>query len=166
MLKRINAGMTIAAVGIMSVMLFVSLTATGQTQSLGPKDTFRAAGLSPKEVQDITKEVEQSAYDSADDWTSELRVKRVDLGSSAGIIVQGTKLLCGGTGNCQTWVFRRLNDKSVSLFKQDGVPVAESFRLGPGSSHGIKDFMAVANSSAESTQTVQYKFDGNLYQTK
>jgi len=34
-----------------------------------------------------------------------------DLGSSPGLVLEGTNLLCGGTGNCQIFVFRRVNDR-------------------------------------------------------
>jgi len=69
-------------------------------QSLGPKDTFNSVGLSAKEVP--VEEMEQSAYDTPDDWKKELRVRRTDLGNNPGMMVQGSKLLCGGTGNCGT----------------------------------------------------------------
>jgi hypothetical protein len=110
--------------------------------------------------------VEQSAYDTPDDWKKELRVRRADLGNNPGMVVQGSKLLCGGTGNCQTWVFRKTDNKWVSLFPNDRVPIAERFRLGPGVTDGIKDFTIVANSGAEAGQTVTYKFDGKFYRTK
>src|SRR5215472_3484991 len=98
-----------------SLVLAVTLPIAAQMQGLHPGDTFAAAHLSRPEVQQILKEVEQSAYDVPEDWKSELRIKRVDLGSSAGVILQGSKLLCGGTGNCQIWVFRKLGNKWLSL---------------------------------------------------
>jgi hypothetical protein len=86
---------------ILAVVLFASLPAIAQMQSLGPKDTFATAKLSAAEVQDILKQVERSAYDEPNDWRNELRVRRVDLGSRPGLVLQGSKLLCGATGNCQ-----------------------------------------------------------------
>jgi hypothetical protein len=70
----------------------VSLTAASQGESLGPNDTFRAAQLTKKEVEELLRQVEDSAFDTADDRQSELRVRRVDLGRTAGIIIQRTTL--------------------------------------------------------------------------
>jgi hypothetical protein len=158
--------MNISAVVLFSTVLFFAKPALTQMQSLGAKDTFNANGLSAKEVQEIVEEVEHSAYDTPDDCKKELRVKRVDLGDIPGMMVQGSKLLCGGTGNCQTWVFRKTDNKWMSLFPNDLVPIAEGFRLGPGVTGGIEDFTIVANSSAEAGQTVTYKFDGKFYRAK
>jgi hypothetical protein len=99
-------------------------------------------------------------------WESELRVQRVDLGASPGIIVQGSKLLCGGTGNCQTWVFRKAGGELISLMAKDQVPIAEAFSLGPKMTRGIKDFSISANTSADSGKNITYKFDGKLYRAK
>jgi hypothetical protein len=158
--------MNISAVVLFTTVLLFAKPALTQMQSLGPKDTFNSVGLSAKEGQQIVAEVEQSAYDTPDDWKKELRVRRADLGNNSGMVVQGSKLLCGGTGNCQTWVFRKADNKWVSLFPNDRVPMAESFRLGPGVTDGIKDFTIVANSGAEAGQTVTYKFDGKSYRAK
>jgi hypothetical protein len=65
--------------------------------------------------------------------------------------LQGTNLLCGDTGNCQLFVFRKANDKSVSLFGGDQAPLAESFQLGPIFTRGIKGLTVVTNTSADST---------------
>jgi len=151
---------------ILAITLFASFAAAGQMQSLGPKDTFRAAKLSSKEVQEIVKLVEASAYDMADDWTTELRVRRVDLGSSPGLVLQGSNLLCGATANCQLWVFRKVGNRWLSLFSSDQAPIAEGFRLGPGATGGIKDLTIIANSSAEAGATTRYKFDGKFYRAR
>src|SRR5215470_17021493 len=90
-----------------ALILFTAIDASAQMQRLDSKDAFRAANLSPCETAEILKQVEGSAYDYPDDWTRELRVRRVGLGGSPGLVLQGSKLLCGATGNCQTWVFRK-----------------------------------------------------------
>src|SRR6476469_2296942 len=149
-----------------SAILVCATLAIGQMQNLGSKDTVAAARLSAKEIQEIVAEVEQSAYDTPDSWESELRVQRVDLGTSPGIIVQGSKLLCGGTGNCQTWVFRKAGGELISLMAKDQVPIAEAFSLGPKMTRGIKDFSISANTSADSGKNITYKFDGKLYRAK
>ncbi len=158
--------MRISAFRLVAAVLLCASSALAQTQALGPKDTFAAAHLSAKEIREITDGVEQSAYDIPDSWESELRVRRVDLGNIPGIVVQGTKLLCGGTGNCQTWVFRKAEGKWVSMFGGDQAPVADSFQLGPISTGGVKDFTITANLSAEASHRVTYKFDGKQYRAK
>ena len=92
--------MNIFALLAFNTILFFASPALPQAQGLGPKDTFAAARLSAKEIHEIVEGVEPSAYDTPDSWNKELRVRRVDLGGSPGIVVQGSKLLCGGTGNC------------------------------------------------------------------
>ena len=149
-----------------SAMLLFACLAFSQTQSHGPKDTLAAAQLSPKETRQIISAVEQSAYDTPDSWSSELRAKRIDLGNSQGLVLQGSNLLCGGTGNCQLFVFRKVKDTWVSLFEVEHAPLAESFQFGPGTTRGIKDLMIATNSRAESTERVTYKFDGTLYRSK
>src|SRR5258708_39816501 len=124
--------------GMSKGILMHASPARTQMQSLG-KDTFVASRLSAKEIHEIVEELEQSAYDTPDSWQNKLRVKRVDLGASQGVVIRGSTLLCGGTGNCQTWVFRKADNKWVSLFPKDHVPIAESFRLGPHVTAGIKD---------------------------
>jgi hypothetical protein len=158
--------MKLGALLILNTVLVCATPATSQMQNLGANNTFAAARLSAKEVQEIVAEVEQSAYDTPDSWESELRVKRVDLGQSPGLIVQGSKLLCGGTGNCQTWVFRKAGEKFLSLMPKDQVPIAEGFSLGPNVTAGIKDFAISANTGAESGKNITYKFDGKFYRAK
>ena len=103
--------MKIAAFLVFNAILLFPCPAFPQAQSLGPKDTFAAARLSATEVRQIIAGVEQLAYDTPDSWSEELRAKRVNLGSSPGLVLQGTKLLCGGTGNCQVFVFRNANNR-------------------------------------------------------
>lgn len=135
-------------------------------QSLGPKDRLESAKLSKEEIQEITGEVEKSAYDTPDSWLQELLVRRVDLGASPGMIVRGSSLLCGGTGNCQIWVFRKVGNKWRSMFADEQAPVAEGFRLGPALANGIKDFTIVTNSSAEAGERITYRFDGKFYRSR
>jgi hypothetical protein len=156
----------IAAFVAFHAIVFIAIPASSQADSLGPKDTFAAAKLSPKEMREIISGVEESAYDTSDSWGNELRAKRVDLGASPGVVLQGTNLLCGGTGNCQLFVFRKANDKWVSLFGGHRAPLAESFQLGPSVTRGIKDLTVVTNASADSSERVSYKFDGQFYRSK
>jgi|SRR5947207_468503 len=158
--------MNISPVLLLNTILLFAGTALAQMQSLGPRDTFSSVKLSAREIQEVIAAVEASAYDTPESWTKELRVRRVDLGTNPGLVAQGTSLLCGGTGNCQVFVLRKLNGKWVSLFGLDQAPIAESFQFGPGVSNGIKDLTIAANSSAEARQHVRYRFDGKLYRAK
>lgn len=148
---------------VLFIGLFLSVPAASQMERLGPNDTFTAARLNKNEMEELVRQVQDSAFDIADDWQSELRVRRVDLGHSPGIIIQGTKLLCGATGNCQTWVFRQLDERWISLFPSDNVPIVEGFHIESGVTHGIRDFKVVANLSAESEKRITYHFDGKFY---
>ena len=89
----------------LSGILFLSTTTLAQMKSLNAHDTLAAANLSPKEFREIIAELKESAFDIPQSWTTELRLRRINLGKRSGIVIQGTSLLCGGTGNCQTWVF-------------------------------------------------------------
>ena len=148
------------------VIVASSISMVGQDQSTGPKDTFAASKLSAAEIHDIVAETEKSAYDFPDSWVAELRVKRVDLGATTGIVVRGSNLLCGATANCQTWVFRKVGNHLVSLFEGEQAPIAESFRFEAHTTAGIKDLTIRANSSAEAVTSVTYAFDGHFYRPK
>jgi hypothetical protein len=87
-------------------------------KDLSANETFVAAKLTEAEQKEIVDQVENTSFDVPDSWETELRVRRVSLGESDGLIVRGTQLLCGGTGNCQTWVFRRSPGKWLNMFEQ------------------------------------------------
>ncbi len=147
------------------LFLLLMLSNFADAKTLGTGDTFAAAKLTEKEVSQIISALEQLAYDIPDSWNTELRTKRIDLGGSPGLVLEGTNLLFGGTGNCQIFVFRRVNDRWISLF-QDQAPICEAFTIGPGTTNGIKNLMVEANQSAESAQRVTYQFDGQFYRSK
>lgn len=147
------------------LFLLSMLTSFANAKTLGTGDTFAAAKLTQKEVSQIIPALEQLAYDIPDSWNTELRAKRIDLGSSPGIVLEGTNLLCGGTGNCQIFVFRRVSDRWISLF-QGQAPICETFTIGPDTTNGIKNLRVAANQSAEKAQRVTYQFDGQFYRSK
>jgi hypothetical protein len=70
------------------------------------QDTPAAAGLPPPQLQQILDRIAETSFDTPDSWEAELRLRRGALGPAPGLVVRGTALLCGGTGNCQTWLFR------------------------------------------------------------
>lgn len=134
-----------------------------QTPSAAAPHRISGLGLSADERRQILAAVARSAFDTPDSWEEELSAIRVDLGSSPGIVLQGTNLLCGGTGNCQLFVMRKTNGRWVSLFGNDQAPMADSFELGPDVTQGIKDLTVTTNSSANSGQRVKYRFDRHMY---
>jgi hypothetical protein len=156
-------GLSVAALGL---MLLPASYVFAQTQQLTANDTFAGAALSRTEIREIIDAVEKTAYDIPDSWTTELRARRVSLGSAPGLAVQGSNLLCGATGNCQTWIFRSFRSRWIPLFESDQAPIAEGFQLGPQITNGIKDCTIVANSSAEIGSRVTYKFDGKAYRPR
>ena len=151
---------------ILSGILFLSTTTLAQMKSLNANDTLAAANLSPKEFREIIADLKKGAFDIPQSWTTELRLRRINLGKRSGIVIQGTSLLCGGTGNCQTWVFRQANGKWTSMFAADQVPIAEGFDLGPTATRGIADLTISTNLSADGSKRVKYKFDGKRYRPK
>jgi hypothetical protein len=155
----------LARIGLLLLLVF-STTALAQKESPGPKESFVAVRLSAKETREIIAGVNKSAYDIPESWPKELRVPRVNLGIGPGIVVQGTNLLCGGTGNCQIWVFRKSNAIWLSLFANDEAVLAEGFKLGPSVTHHVRDLIIETNLDAEDTKRITYKFDGRLYRNR
>jgi len=129
---------------------------------LNESDTFRAAKLRPLEQKQIFEEIEGISFDFPDSWESELRVRRISLGAVEGLILQGTQLLCGGTGNCETVVLRRANSRWIAMFQKEA-PIGDGFAFLRESSNGIRNFVIAANDSAESDKYVIYSFDGKFY---
>ena len=145
--------------------LVLALTTLANSKTLGAAETFSAAKLTKKEIALIIPVLEQLAYDTPDSWDTELGARRVDLGNSEGLILEGTNLLCGGTGNCQIFVFRKVNDRWVSLFQVEA-PIEDAFTFGPDITNGIKDLNVASHESAEAVHRVRYRFDGQFYRNK
>ena len=83
-------------------------------------ETLRAAKLSSTEIKQICEQAGTTSFDVPDSWEKELRGQHVSLGSEDGLVIQGTELLCGGTGNCQTWVLRRIEWKVAGDVQRSG----------------------------------------------
>src|ERR1700676_3630522 len=115
--------------------------------SVSEGQAFQTAKLPSTEVEGVLKQVEKTSFDYPDSWQAELRVRRVSLGDADGLIVGGTNLLCGGTGNCQTWVFRRSNGIWKAMFEQQ-VPIVSAFGFSNERSRGIKNLVTIAHVSA------------------
>jgi hypothetical protein len=135
------------SVGLKACVLacvFVAI-ALAQSVSIPPMDhlkaseTLRAAKLSSTEIKQICEQVETTSFDVPDSWEKELRGQRVSLGNEDGLVIQGTELLCGGTGNCQTWVLRRIEWKVAGDVQRSGANRI-SVRLPAGSACRAQEF--------------------------
>jgi len=148
---------------LVTSFVFVAALALSQVQSLDAKETFAAAHFSSQEAAEVIRAVSNSAFDIPDSWETELRARRVDLGTEAGLVLQGTNLLCGGTGNCQIFVLRKVNQRWTSLFGNEQAPIGEGYFFGPKATNGVKDLTVVANDSFDHSSRVKYRFDGVAY---
>jgi hypothetical protein len=131
-------------------------------KDLSDHETFLAAKLTEAERKQIIDQVEKTSFDVPDSWESELRVRRVSLGQWDGLLIRGTKLLCGGTGNCETWVFRRFHEKWLNLFDQEA-PIVSGFGFEPEATDGIRNLLVSATRSAAEESRLLFKFDGKFY---
>ncbi|MGE5724132.1 MAG: hypothetical protein ACM34G_03090 [Acidobacteriota bacterium] len=140
-----------------------TLLALGPMEHLHHEETLAKLGLPQAELTQVISGVEAAAYDSPDSWEKELRARNISLGAVPGLVLQGTDLLCGATGNCQIFVFRRVGEKWLALFEGEEAPVVEGFSFGPGLAQGIKDLHVISNSSADKSTQATYRFDGKFY---
>jgi hypothetical protein len=131
-------------------------------KDLNDQETFRAVTLTEAEQKQIIDQVEATAFDTPDSWESELRVRRVSLGESDGLVIRATKMLCGGTGNCETWVFRRSQGKWLNLFDREA-PVISGFGFEHEASAGIRNLLVSAERCVGKENRILFKFDGNFY---
>lgn len=131
-------------------------------KDLNANETFRAAKLTGSEQKQIIDQVENSSFDVPDSWETELRVRRISLGEANGLIIRGSKLLCGGTGNCETWIFRNSSGKWLNMFEQEA-PIVSGLGFEQEASGGIKNLLASANTSAETERRILFTFDGRIY---
>jgi hypothetical protein len=144
-------------------LLAQSIRIPTMQKTLADFETFKAAKLSSNEANGILKQIEETSFDYPNSWQSELRVRRLSLGDTDGLVVRGTRLLCGGTGNCQTWVFRQQsNGRWVSMFQRQA-PIISAFGFADHTSRGIRDLVTLADASAETSSYNVFAFDGNFY---
>jgi hypothetical protein len=125
-------------------------------------EMLQQSELSISEVKQVLAQVEDTAYDIPESWEKELRVRRVSLASSDGLVLQGTSLLCGATGNCQTWIFRRIGTRWVCLFSSQA-PVADGFGFEQQAGYGIRRLVLSSHMSADETDYSVFTYDGRAY---
>lgn len=131
-------------------------------KDLRETETWSAAKLTPGEQKEIIDQLETTSFDTPESWQEEVRVRRISLGETEGLLIRGTKLLCGATGNCETWVFRRFGGKWLNLFDGEA-PVVSGFGFSSEATGGIRDFYVGSEASAGQEVRIKYKFGGRFY---
>ncbi|MBV9608758.1 MAG: hypothetical protein JO187_04295 [Acidobacteria bacterium] len=127
-------------------------------------DSEGDAGISGEERDQIVRLL---ADDDATDWeasrASELRYKRVQLAGAGlnGLFVRSVaKADCGATGNCSTWLLKKSRTKFDLVL--NGVS-ADAVGFEPQTTNGLKNVVASANTSAESSVLNVFAFNGRKY---
>jgi hypothetical protein len=124
--------------------------------------TFSRAGIPPAEVRQVVKQIGSTSFDMPNSWDDELRVRRMALGEADVLVVRGTTLLCGGTGNCQTWVFLRAKAQWRSLIAGDA-PLASGLGFEDVDKGALKNLVLVANAGGQKDRYTRYRYDGRNY---
>ena len=148
-------------VGVLAAAVFAFPPSADWLPALRDTETLSAARLTAAEERDILDQMERTSFDVPDSWTQEIRIRRVSLGAVEGLVVRGSYLLCGGTGNCQTWIFRRVGGRWRDAFASTA-PIAASVGIGRTSAP-TKDVFLTANTSADAQSWTRYRFDGRRY---
>jgi hypothetical protein len=152
------------------VAAFATVAAAHSTNVLPPVDwvkalddqeTFAATTLTGAEQKQVLDQVQATSFDTPDSWTDELRVRRISLGRTDGLVICGTRLLCGATGNCETWLFRRANGRWLNMFDGEA-PVVTSVGF-VKQTKNVRDVVATAHVATGTATWTQYAFDGRFY---
>ncbi|HKW01574.1 MAG TPA: hypothetical protein VJN96_17235 [Vicinamibacterales bacterium] len=147
------------------LMLAAAQPAPTTMDHLRPAETVAAARLTPAEKREIFSQLDNTSFDTPDSWDKEALIRRLRLGDSDGLVVQGSKLLCGGTGNCATWVFRRTKDGWRNLVSGDA-PLASAFGFSDAMTNGVPNLVLETHLSADVTRRTVFTFNGGVYQRR
>ncbi len=128
------------------------------------EDTFVDSGLKPAARREIFDAVAITAYDTPESWDAELRVRRQRVGPWFVAVVRGTSLLCGATGDCQTWLFRLEGKHWVNVIAAGQAPIVDALSLTRAGRGRPWRLMARAHVSAEERRFADYRFDGRVFQ--
>jgi hypothetical protein len=79
----------------------------------------------------------------------------VALGQADVLVVRGTSLLCGATGNCQSWVFLRSQQQWRNLI-QGAAPLASGLGFEERVSAGLKNLVLVTNAGGQKDRYTRY----------
>ena len=101
------------------------------------------------------------------DPEEELIAIHLDLGEGIqnGLVVQGSENLCGATGNCAMWFFRKIGGKWKPLHFEDegGGTVASMFEAVPPKHSGLYELILGSHMNAFEIPYAQYWYDGKTY---
>lgn len=128
------------------------------------EDTFVDSGLKAAARKEIFDAVAVTAYDTPDSWDAELRVHRQRVGPWFVAVVRGTSLLCGATGNCQTWLFRLDGKHWVYVIAAGQAPIIDGLSLTRAGRGRPWRLVTRAHVSAEERRFAEYRFDGRVFQ--
>jgi hypothetical protein len=131
-------------------------------RGMSDNETFFGAKLTAAERKEIIDQVEKTSFDVPESWDSELRVHRVSLGETDGLLIRGTQMLCGATGNCERWIFRWSRGIWFNLFEHEA-PIISGFGFEQEATGGVKNLFVSENSSAAKESRVLLKFHGKFY---
>jgi hypothetical protein len=98
----------------------------------------------------------------------ELLARRVDMGEGAdhGLVLQGNDRLCGGTGNCATWFFRKEGTDWKLLEPKNYAPQVSEFGFLSLKHNDLND-LVVAYQDSSGTETIELlEFNGSVYESK
>ena len=148
-------------VGVLAAAWFAFPPSADWLPALRDTETLSAVRLTAAEEREVLDQMERTSFDVPDSWAQEMRIRRVSLGAVEGLVVRGSSRLCGGTGNCQTWIFRRVGGRWRDAFASTA-PIAASVGIGRASA-STKDVFLTANTSADTESWTRYRFDGRHY---
>ena len=155
---------------MLSIAWLVPLTAVAAPIDFKPlplpsaADTFVESGLRSAARKEIFENVAVTAYDTPGSWDAELRVRRERVGPWHVAVVRGTSLLCGATGNCQTWLFRLDGKHWVNVIAAGQAPIVDGLSLTCAGRNRPWRLMTRERISAHESTFAEYRFDGRLFQ--
>jgi hypothetical protein len=127
-------------------------------------DTFVESGLRISARKEIIENVAVTAYDTPEAWEAELRVQHQKVGPWHVAVVRGTSMLCGATGNCQTWLFRLDGKHWVNVIAAGQAPIVDGLSLTRAGRNRPWRLVTRARISAQESRFAEYRFDGRLFQ--
>jgi hypothetical protein len=134
-----------------------------KTADLSQLDQVRFAQLTVAEktaLQIVTAPaIQKCAANAADaaDAFQHVRVRRTDLGSGPGFVVEGTGCLCNA-GNCEFWL---VTSDMHTLFEGS----AQTYALLSSMTSGRFDLVTASHVSMTDAKRALYAFDGTQYQS-
>jgi hypothetical protein len=127
-------------------------------------------GLKPTELNDMLSTlISTGKHGAVGDLRSpaalkeQLLARHVDMGegSDKGLDVHGRGQLCGASGNCATWFFRRSDSKWLLVL---GGPWPGAFAFIPPKHNGLFDLVLLNHLSADEAPTDVWQFNGTKFQ--